>query len=399
MEMKKNAKNAKNAKNILQQRGDHNKSDHNNRIASSANDDSYGNNAEMKKNAKNAKNILDETGHHNISRSSENTFTVPHHISIGNDTEMKNPQKTQKTYCCDICNFVTVNHFDHKRHLTTRKHINNTTIVEPQKKAEALYVCEVCDKSYVAYSGLWKHKKTCIAKEGNLENEIKPFNITAEMFMELMRQNKDLQELVKEDRKIIVELSKNSQGNFASNSHNTTTNSHNINSNTSFNLTFFLNEQCKNALNINEFVDSLNPTLQDMMRTGKVGYVEGVANIIINGLRELDVYSRPIHCTDIKREVLYVKDNDKWEKEAEDKPLLRKAVKRTANKNLKQIRVWEQQHPDYTDTDSQASEEHVALCQKLMGGISADENEKLENSIMKKIIKGVTIEKETLMVE
>ena len=289
------------------------------------------------------------------------------------------------------------------RHLETKKHNDKASSNDYQDTSgnnNQKYTCAICDKTYSDSSGLWRHKKKCIAKveeKAELKNEMRPFNITADMFMELVRHNKEVESIMMEDRKIMMELiSKANQGNVMTN--NTANSNNNINSNNSFNLSFFLNEQCKNAININQFVDSLNPTLQDVERTGKVGFVEGITGIILNGLRELDVYTRPIHCTDLKRDVLYVKDNDKWEKEEDDKPLFRKAVKRTANKNFKQIRAWEQQHPDYTDTDTRASDEHVALCQKLMGGMTADESEKLENSIMKNVLKNVTIDKDALTV-
>jgi len=431
MEMEKNAKTAINT---IDESRDHNTSHFDNIEPSSSNDKYIGNDAEMEKNAKIAPNIMDETQNHITSHSDNAAILSSNDKYIGNDAEMeKNAkstniisfdlpnhnrvslcgilsiptthntigntlemEKTQKTYSCDICKFITTNHFDHMRHLNTRKHINKTTNVEPQKKIESVYVCDVCNKSYHAHSGLWKHKKTCIAKteekEGELKNVLTPSNVTPEIFMEIIRQNKDLQELIREDRKIIMELiHKNNQGN--TNSHNTTTNSNN-----SFNLNFFLNEQCKNALNIYDFVDSLKPTFQDMERTGKLGFVEGITGIFLNGLRELDIYSRPIHCTDLKRESLYVKDNDIWEKEPDDKPRLRKAIKRTANKNLKQIRVWEEQHPDYVDTDTQASEDHIVLAQKLLGGVSQYETEKFENTIIKNVLRGVTIDKEALTV-
>jgi hypothetical protein len=322
---------------------------------------------------------------------------------------MEKSGKIRKIYTCDKCDYHTCESKDYKKHLVTRKHIGNeSAMICPEKSGKSghpkqKYTCEICNKSYCDSSGLWRHKKTCNAKEGELKNEMSPSTsgnaipvITADMFMELMRQNKEFQSIMMEGLKIVTEnMSKSSQGN--TNNINTE-NSNNINSHNSFNLSFFLNEQCKNAININQFVDSLNPTLQDVERTGKVGFVEGITGIILNGLRELDVYTRPIHCTDLKRDVLYVKDNDKWEKEEDDKPLFRKAVKRTANKNFKQIRAWEQQHPDYTDTDTRASDEHVALCQKLMGGMTPDESEKLENSIMKNVLKKVTIDKEALTV-
>jgi len=322
------------------------------------------------------------------------------HLSTGkhirNESAIKKSPKVATEYRCEICDHVTCNIFDYKKHLSTSKHIGNEISAKSRKKSQSEYTCELCDKSYCDYSGLWRHKKTCNAKseeEGELKNEMRPLNITTEMFMEIVRHNKEVESIMLEDRKMFMELmSKANQGNTNTNSHNTT------NSNNSFNLTLFLNEHCKNALNIHDFVDSLNPSFQDMERTGKVGFVEGITSIFLNGLRQLDVYSRPIHCTDLKRESLYVKDNDIWEKETDDKPRLRKAIKRTANKNLKQIKVWQEQHPDYVDTDTQASEDHIVLAQTLMGGVSQYESEKFENSIMRNILKNVTIDKEELTV-
>jgi len=357
------------------------------------------------------------------------------------------PDKSPQIYTCELCDYQSVVKKDYTKHLESKKHMDkesSATTDETAGNPTHKYTCDICNKSYYAYSGLWKHKKTCIAKEEDeeeedeeadddedeeedelddadtvveeklkeklkeelknelkeeLKSEIRPFDITAEMFMELLKNNKEFQAIILEDRKIMLEdrklfmeqMSKNNQSNVMANSNNTTTNSNN-----SFNLNFFLNEQCKNALNVNDFVDSLNPSFQDMERTGRLGFVEGITSIFLNGLRELDVYTRPIHCTDLKRESLYVKDNDKWEKEPDDKPRLRKAIKRTANKNLKQIKLWEEQHPDFIDTDTQASEDHVALAQKLLGGTTPYESEKFENSIIRNVLRGVTIDKEAL---
>jgi len=307
---------------------------------------------------------------------------------------MEKSGKIRKTHTCEICDYHTCDSKDYKKHLVTRKHISNETAMNcpenPDPPPNQKYTCEICDKSYNDNTGLWRHKKTC-NKKGELKNVLRPFNITAEMFMEIVRHNKEIETIMLEDRKIFMEMSKTNQGNIMNN------HSHNTNSNNSFNLNFFLNEQCKNAPNINDFVDSLNPSFQDMERTGKVGFVEGITSIFLNALRNLDVYSRPIHCTDLKREMLYVKNDNKWEKETEGKPHLRRAIKRTAFKNLKQIRVWEEQHPDYVDTDTQASEDHVALSQILMGGVSEYESEKFENTIIIKILKDVTIDKDEIM--
>jgi len=367
-------------------------------------------------------------------------LTTKKHISKTNSPDTVHT-KSKPLYTCETCEYHTYFKKDYIKHLYTKKHKEkeySTKYQDISGNTKHIYVCDICDKSYSDYSGLWRHKKSCIAKEEEdeevedkieyeieeldeeklketlkeklkeelkeelkkelkeelkkeegLKNEMRPFDDAKELCMELMKNNKEVQTILLEGMKMLMEnMSKFNQGN--TNSHNTT----NTNSNNSFNLNFFLNEQCKNALNIHDFVDSLNPSFQDMERTGKVGFVEGITSIFLNGLRQLDVYSRPIHCTDLKRESLYVKDNDIWEKETEDKPRLRKAIKRTANKNLKQLRVWQEQHPDYVDTDTQASEDHLVLAQTLMGGVSQYESDKFEKSIMRNILKEVTIDKE-----
>ena len=339
----------------------------------------------MEKSQKVAKESSIENCYDNTSRHSEYDEQSSNGKPRSNESAMKKSQKVAKEYHCEMCDYTTSKQFNYTKHLSTDKHLSNEKVAKSSQKSQKEYACSTCEKTYSNYTGLWRHKKTCAAKES------KACIVTPEMFIELMKQNKELQDLVRDGMKAIMDMSKNNQNNVMANSNNTTTNSNN-----SFNLTFFLNEQCKNALNINDFVDSLNPSFQDMEKTGRVGFVEGITSIFLNALKNLDVYSRPIHCTDLKREMLYVKNDNKWEKETEDKPHLRRAIKRTAFKNLRQIKVWEEQHPDYVDTDTQASEDHVALSQILLGGSTQHETEKLENSIMRKVLRSVTIDKEAL---
>ena len=166
-----------------------------------------------------------------------------------------------------------------------------------------------------------------------------------------------------------------------------------MNNNKTFNLNLFLNETCKNALNINEFVSSIKPTLDDLEYTGRQGYVAGISNIILNKLNSLEEYIRPIHCCDLKREVIYIKDNDKWEKECENKPILTKAIKTIANENIKNIVEWKNTNPHCTDADSQKNNLYLKIVSNSMCGLDKEESDKNTNKIINNIVKETTIQK------
>ena len=215
-------------------------------------------------------------------------------------TTEKSP-KIPKSFFCVGCDYTTCNKKDYSKHLLTVKHINNASPVDNPQKSPKLrpkqenYVCDICEKIHKDRAGLWRHKKKC-SQINTLKEELEtPKQIfTNDLVITLINQNKELQNLLIEDRKIFMEDRKCSQ-NTISNSNNNT----NINSNNSFNLNFFLNEQCKNAINLVDFIDSLQVGVKDLERTGKLGYVEGISQIFLNGLKELDIYNRPIHCTDL----------------------------------------------------------------------------------------------------
>jgi hypothetical protein len=277
----------------------------------------------------------------------------------------------------------------------TRKHflsvpiLQNTTILVP-KVPEKNYTCENCNKTYKHHSSLWTHKKKCIDSTNQIQHQNQniitntEFCLTKEMFLELMKSNNELQ-------KQIVELSK----------YNNITNSNNIiNNNNSHNKTFnlqvFLNENCKNAMNIMDFVDSLQLQLSDLENVGRLGFVDGLSNIIIKNLKALDVTMRPVHCSDSKRETMYVKDNDKWEKDDETNTKLRKAIKYIAHKNTKLIPQWKAKHPDYLDSFSNHSDQYNDLMLEALGGDPDLHSSVNENKIIKKIAKEVTIDKKNI---
>ena len=171
-------------------------------------------------------------------------------------------------------------------------------------------------------------------------------------------------------------------------------NSHNNSYNKTFNLQIFLNEQCKDAMNIMDFVNSLNLQLSDLENVGKLGFIDGISNIIIKNLKALEVAQRPVHCSDSKREILYVKDEDRWEKENEEKNKMKKVIKTIAHKNCKLIPEWKQQNPDCVNSYSSKSDEYNKIILESMGGgICDDDGHGVENKIIKRISKEVTIDK------
>ena len=235
-------------------------------------------------------------------------------------------KKNEIYYCCEICDFTTSKKTDYTRHISTQKHKNNISTTEKTKN-EKKYTCEICEKEYNDRVGLWRHKKLCIdPKSENVV--INEQNIIADkdLILMLVKQNTELMEVLK---------------NGTHNNNSNHTNSHNK----SFNLQFFLNETCKDAMNIMDFVDSIKLQLSDLEKVGELGYVNGISNIIVKNLNELDVSKRPVHCTDKKRETLYVKDENKWEKDDEKKKL-RKAIKRVATKNQRLLLKFKEEHPD-----------------------------------------------------
>jgi hypothetical protein len=286
------------------------------------------------------------------------------------------------------------------KHLLTKKHINREKEYKMDTKntTPKLHICD-CGKEYLYHSGLWKHKKICSSAatkslpgdKNNLVYVNKNYTneITPDLIIQIIKQNQELQKQNHDLQTQVLELCKNGIYNNSNNINtNTNTNSHNK----TFNLQFFLNETCKDAMNIMDFVDSIKVQLSDLEKVGQIGYVEGISNIIVKNLNSLDETKRPVHCTDAKREVLYVKDEDKWQKENNDKQKLRKVIKEVAYKNTKMLKDYKLRHPDCDKGDSKYSDQYNKLIIEAMGGKGDNDLEK-EDKIIKNIAKEVTIEK------
>jgi hypothetical protein len=159
----------------------------------------------------------------------------------------------------------------------------------------------------------------------------------------------------------------------------------------------FLNETCKNAINLTDFIDQIKVSVSDLEETGKLGFSEGISKIFINGLKQMDIPDRPLHCSDLKRETIYIKNNNQWLKETDAKPLLINAIKHVSNKNIKKISEWTKENPDYNDSSSKQNDKYLRVVCESMSGSTKEESEKNYNKIIKNIIKETIIDKKYIL--
>jgi hypothetical protein len=279
-------------------------------------------------------------------------------------------------FYCDLCDYGCCKKSSWEQHILTSKHIKakNGLIT-----ANKIYACEKCLINFKHQSSYCRHKKKCNFENKTNEDTCQEINSMSdkELIIMLVKQNTELMDILKNNN--------SSQAN-----HNT--NSLNNNNNKTFNLQFFLNETCKDAMNIMDFVDSIKLQLSDLEKVGEVGYTQGISNIITTNLKALDVTQRPVHCTDKKRETMYIKDENKWEKEDDRKTKLRKAIKTIANKNIKLLPQFREKNPEYKNSTSIVSDKYDKMVLEAMGGVGDNDLEK-EDKIIHNISKCVVIDK------
>tara|TARA_B100000900_G_scaffold372916_1_gene353144 strand:- start:342 stop:1223 length:882 start_codon:yes stop_codon:yes gene_type:complete len=289
------------------------------------------------------------------------------------NVDKKTPKNPENFYCED-CNFKCSKLSEWKRHISTAKHKKIVNVDKKTPKNATPFVCE-CGKSYKQRQGLSRHKKICKFNTENAEEKNDPADPNDPSYKELLiKAMKDMSDMRKEMVSMIPLI-----GN--------TTNNNNTTNNT-FNLQFFLNNDCKDALNLTDFIDSLRLQLNDLEYTTDNGHVKGITNIFQTALSNLEETKRPMHCTDLKREVLYIKDNDKWHVD-EDKEIIKGAVETVANKNIGNTGKWLEKYPGHMDPGSKDFEKYVKMTTNLMG--SGEELE--QNKIIKNICKEVKLDK------
>ena len=307
----------------------------------------------------------------------------------------KNSPKISKLNECTFCDYSCCKKSDFSKHLLSSKHQRNAKMVtlndiKAKKIAEPIFACD-CGKEYKHRQGLSRHKKSCTSQEPT-KIEIAPsLDMSYNIILEIVKQNQEFKELLieqnKENQKLqqqLLEMAK--EGKIINNTTNNNTNN--------FNLQFFLNEQCKDALNIMDFINQLQLNTTDLDMVGRVGYSEGISKLFIRGLKELDVFKRPVHCSDLKRETLYVKDKDSWEKDNDEKNKMKTAIKYIAAKNFKQINEWREKNPESDDYDSKKNIDYNQIVIHSMGGATPEEDETNYNKIIRNVSKEVVINKE-----
>jgi hypothetical protein len=301
-------------------------------------------------------------------------------------------QKLSKRFVCEVCDYKCSKKGDYNKHLTTGKHnklinVNHVLIDKPSS-----FICKICSKEYKSNVGLWKHKKICTyeppkkhklyEKDNIVDVLMKENHEFKNIIIEVVKNNAELQKQNHEFQLKMMEMCKKG---------NNTVIKNNNNNNKTFNLQFFLNEQCKDAMNLTDFVDSMELEFSDLEDVGKLGYVEGISKIMIRKLNEMDIYKRPIHCSDAKREIMYVKEDNVWEKEKNSNQHIRKAIKRVTHKNGGLLVPWSLENPNCMNLDHHLNDVYLRMMGQSMGG--SGEFVDNENKIMKKIAKAVFIDK------
>ena len=288
-------------------------------------------------------------------------------------------------YYCKSCHYSTSRKSQWDRHIFTTKHLNNEKWNQkvPDDKTvttiSEIHKC-TCGRTYKYMSGLCKHQKNCNFLNKSQESKIINNSNTNDLLSIILNENNELKKILNEQQKQIGEMIPK-----IGNTTNNTTNK--------FNLNVFLNTECKDAISIMDFAKSLQIQTQDLENTGRSGYITGLTQIIVKGLSELDLHKRPIHCSDLKREVLYVKDDKQWAKDNEDNEMMKKAIKYIRRSNIKQIPKWVDENPDCIDSGGSKNDLYMNIIQNSMGSAEEDSQEKNMNKIIKNVAAKVTIDK------
>jgi hypothetical protein len=307
--------------------------------------------------------------------------------------------KNAKKFICEKCDFRCSKQSDYSRHISTAKHQMVHNDIPNYAKA---YTC-ICGNVYKHSSGLYRHRNSCASIQSPLVNSnvnvyppqpLQPL-VDASLVLELLKQNQEFKEIMLEQSKQLTEqqnqlLEAVKDGKIGNNNNNT-------NCNNKFNLNVFLNETCKDAITMDDFINSIEVTREDFLHTGQVGFVEGISTVMAHRFRDMEMHTRPLHCTDLKRETIYIKNADKWEKDDSDKTQMRKAVRRVAKKNMKELWRWYNDNkPAVEQIGTDVCEDYFKFHKAALGGYGKEEDLKFEEKIIKNVIKEVQVDKNAL---
>jgi len=334
--------------------------------------------------------------------------------------DIEKVQQSSTRFECIPCSYNTVRKSQYERHCCTNKHINVTKSTIISSESSNLLRCENCNRIYNSRMGLWRHKKNCksvkISHIDNIENFKNSISDSLSVF-EIIKQNNEFKELLVQQSKYIHEQYKE-QFEKIQEQHkeqivqiqeqnkeqyklinkiiereptqiiNTTNN----NNNQTFNLNVFLNETCKDAMNVKEFLENLNPTMDDLENVGEKGFVKGISEIILKSLRGMEINKRPIHCTDIKREVVYLKEDDTWNKDDKDNTRMKELIRIVENKNFNNVLEWQRNHPDVMILDSPDYMKRNMLIEKSCEAV--DKEDRVRGKVLKELLKEIHINRD-----
>ena len=311
------------------------------------------------------------------------------------EKSQKSP-KVAKIFNCVTCEYICSKQSDYSKHCLTRKHIELTKLTCPTKELNTHHVCSHCDKKYTSRVGLWKHSKICKPAEKENISMVLLDDATNNppihnYIMQLLEQNQEFKQTIMDQSNKMMDQS-NKMMELAQNQNTTINNNKTIN-NTQFNLNVFLQQTCKDAINMSDFIETLKIDATSLHHTGTHGYVNGISKIFTDGLRKLKVHERPIHCTDLKREVLYIKNNDKWDKDTEDNKQFKKALDTVVYRNMIQIQKWEEENPRCRIQETDDYEFYFEVIRQSLGGGNHDVTARNNEKILKAIAKEVHIDK------
>jgi hypothetical protein len=304
-------------------------------------------------------------------------------------------------FYCEHCNFRCFKKSNYTIHTNTKKHMSRVTgneLENAEMKINANYNCD-CGKNYATLSGLWKHKAKCLIKTESQEKqplEVHTGNVNSvdmliqtqtTLILELVKQNQEFRQLLMDQSKTMVDVAKN-QGN---NNHNTMNHSHN--NNKTFNLNFFLNETCKDAMNMKDFIQSLEMTLPELEKMGEVGFAEGMSRVFVDRLNKLDVTNRPIHCSDVKREIIHIKDDNKWERDNANLDRLKKIIKQLTHKNILRVDDWKKANQGCTEYNSRKNAQYLKIKMEAIGPVDDVEVKRDFGKIIRRVAENTAIDK------
>ena len=321
------------------------------------------------------------------------------------------PRKNANAYSCHTCHFTCSKQSNYEAHILTRKHKILTNTYEILPKNATMHICS-CGKKYKHRQSLYTHKSQCLQIYNHTQdtsinipaldihnNYTTPIPVDDPMqtniILELVKQNQEFKQLLIEQNKTIIELAKNGQVN----NNNTINNTSNVNNNNkTFNLNFFLNETCKDAMNMKDFIQSLELSLPELEKMGEIGFAEGMSRVFVNRLNSLDVTKRPIHCSDVKREIIHIKDDNKWERDNANLDRLRKIIKQLTHKNILRVDDWKKANPGCTEYNSRKNDQYLKINMEAIGPVEDEEVKRDFSKIIRRVAENTTIDKKYLCV-